>query len=83
MISEMKTGIWYVVIRESDDGTLRKGDRVFMHSDGVLVCIEADGFLPPEQVQDALKGAVLEVDKEWVSRKKQEHMDAIAKLEGL
>ena len=83
MSNELKTGLRYIVTRGSDDGTLREGDRVVLEYDGALVCIEAEGFLPHEDVEDALKGAVLEIDKEWLEKEKQKAMDLLTKLEAM
>ena len=83
MSNELKTGLRYIVTRGSDDGTLLDGDRIQMDIDGALLCAEAKGFIPPEEAAEALQGAVLEIDKEWLEKEKQKAMDLLTKLESL
>ena len=83
MSNELKKGLRYIVTRGSDDGTLLDGDRIQMDIDGALLCAEANGFIPPEEAEEALQGAVLEIDKEWLEKEKQKAMDLLTKLESL
>ena len=83
MSNELKKGVRYIVTRGSDDGTLLDGDRIQMDIDGALLCAEANGFIPHEDVEEALKGAVLEIDKEWLEKEKQKARDLLTKLEAM
>ena len=83
MSNELKTGLRYVVTRGSDDGTLRMGDHVALAKDGALLCGEAWGFIPPEDVEEALQGAVLEIDPTWLEKQKQKARDLLTKLEAM
>ena len=82
-MDKLKTGLRYIVTRGSDDGTLREGDRITMAEDGSMGNLDAMGFLPPEEVEEALQGAVLEIDKNWLEKEKKKAMDLLTKLEAL
>ena len=83
MSNELKKGLCYIVTKGSDDRTLREGDRIQMDIDGALWCGEEGGFIPPEDVEEALQGAVLEIDKNWLEKEKQKARDLLTKLEAL
>ena len=66
----MEVGKRYIVTKASDDGTLEVGDHVSLNSDGSITCREAQGWIEACDVEAATKGAVIEVDNEWVKQRK-------------
>ena len=61
----------YVVTKASDDGTFELGDHITLLDDGAVSCHEANGWVEPPEVKDALKGCEFEVDSVWLARRKQ------------
>ena len=60
----LNPGIRYIVTRESDDGTFRKGDHIARQSDGSIVCTEAEGWIDASEAAEALIGCEFVVDLE-------------------
>lgn len=65
----MKTGIRYIVTKGSDDGTFQAGDHIWLLGDGSVACIEAQGWIPDQDVQQAMTGVAYEIDRAWAQRK--------------
>lgn len=64
----MKPGIRYIVTKGSDDGTFQKGDHIWLVSDGTVSCMEAQGWVEEEHVQEAMVGMECEPDRAWAQR---------------
>ena len=68
---EMQVGKRYVVMKESDDGTFHLGDNIALCADGAITCHEASGWIDPDNVEVAIKGMVIELDKAYYARRKE------------
>lgn len=66
----MEIGRRYVVTKASDDGTFEVGDHVIANDDGSINCIEAGGWIDPADVAEATAGMEVEIDREWLEKKK-------------
>lgn len=78
---KLEVGKKYVVTKESDDGTFEKGDHIALTADGCINCKEAQGWIEAADVPSATVGMEVEVDKEWVEKRKAELQAALAALE--
>lgn len=67
----MKPGIRYIVTHASAHGEFQPGDRVWMEPDGSIMCQEAEGWMPAEDVPAATLGWEIKVDPEWADRQRQ------------
>lgn len=72
----MKLGVRYRVTRASKHCEFQVGDHVWLVEDGAIMCPEARGWMKAENVPAATEGMEVEVDAEWLARKR-------AELEGL
>lgn len=77
----LSVGKQYIVTRASDDGTFVVGDHISMDTDGSIVCYEAEGWIEPSDVEQAIKGAVVEIDQEWVASRKARLIEELATLD--
>jgi hypothetical protein len=68
----MNINLRYIVTKKSDDGTFQKGDHICFYKDGAIGCTEAQGWIDKENVEEATKGMLYEVDKEWLKKKKKD-----------
>lgn len=62
----MQPRIVYVVTKGSDDGTLEVGDHIWLER-GLVHCREAQGWIDPEDADEALRGVKLTLDDEWLA----------------
>lgn len=60
----------YIVTKESDDGTFEVGEHISLRSDGAIIGYDAHGWIPSENVDDAIKGMEVKIDDEYYARKK-------------
>lgn len=79
--AEMKVGTPYIVTRESDDGSLVVGDQITLLPDGSLGNLQAAGWLEPEDLLGAVAGAVFEIDRDRIQRRKEILLRRLAALE--
>lgn len=63
---EMIKNIRYIVTKGSDDTTFVKDDVIVMHGDGVIMSVQAGGWIEAIDVDDATVGMEIEEDKEWI-----------------
>lgn len=77
----MVVGKRYVVTRASDDGTFVVGDHLTLHVDGTIGCYEAEGWIEQSDVEQAMKGVVVEIDKKWLANRKAMLTEELAALE--
>jgi hypothetical protein len=68
---KLEIGKRYIVTKSSDDGTFDVGDHINLLEDGCIICQEAEGWIAPNDVEEAMKGMVCEIDKEWIERRKE------------
>ena len=73
----------YKVIKNSDDGTLRKGDTIYFEENGDLMCIEAGGWINADDVKKVLKGAEYKPDINLIKNKIKSLKQSIKKLENI
>jgi hypothetical protein len=79
--AEMKTGVPYIVTRGSDDGSFEVGDQITLMKDGSLSNLQADGWLEPAEVAEAIAGMECEADSARIQRRKESLLRQIAALE--
>lgn len=63
----MRFGVRYVVTRDSKHREFQIGDRVWMESDGSIMCHEAHGWMQPEDVIEATEGWAIKPDANWAA----------------
>lgn len=76
-------GVPYVVTKASDDGTLEVGDRIRMSGDDdnrYLVCENASGWIPYEELQAAMKGMHCKADARIIAKRIAQAEARIASL---
>lgn len=78
---DMKVGTWYIVTKGSDDGTFEVGDHITILEDGDILHREAGGWLDSSDVKESIKGMEIQVDKEWVKKKKAALMQKLVEVE--
>ena len=79
----MKIGAWYVVTKPSNDGTFEVGDHVMLLSNGDIACKEDQGWGDAKDAEQALSGAEVTIDVEWIAAKKARLLADLEKLEEL
>jgi hypothetical protein len=60
----------YIVTKDSDDGTFEIGDHIYMDIVGDICNTDIHAWINNEDVQEATKGMEVELDKEWIERRK-------------
>lgn len=76
----MKPGTRYIVTHPSADGEFALGDRIRLCPDGSIDNWAAAGWMPVADVPAATRGMQVEVDHEWVARRRAQLMAEIARL---
>mgnify|MGYP006273766997 CR=1 FL=1 len=76
----MKIGERYIVTKESNDGTFRKGDHIKLCDNGDVICWEAEGWITADEVTEAISGMEYKIDSEWAERRKKELLAELARL---
>jgi hypothetical protein len=79
----MKTGIRYIITKNSDDGTFEAGDRILLSKDGSIICADARGWIDKEDVEEAIKGMEYKADQAWVEAEREKLNRQIKQLEEL
>ena len=79
----MKIGAWYVVTKPSNDGTFEVGDHVMLLFNGDIACNEDQGWVDAKDAEQALSGAEVTIDVEWIAAKKARLLADLEKLEEL
>ncbi len=59
---DMIVGIPYIVTKDSDDTSFLAGDQITLLKDGSILDKQAEGWLEPEDVQEAIIGMECEID---------------------
>jgi hypothetical protein len=72
--------IRYIVTKASDNGTFEVGDHILINSDGSISCIEAQGWIDNCDVEEATKGIEIEIDHDWIERRKSKLRKELAEL---
>ena len=77
----MELGVRYVVVASQiNDGPFQVGDHIWLLEDGSIACLEAQGWIDPEHVPDALDGVEFAVDRKWLQAKKTQLQRQLSKL---
>lgn len=79
----MRVGARYIVTRKSEDGEFQPGDHVWLEEDGAIVCREARGWMPPEDVPAATRGMAVEIDAEWIEKRRARIERQLSELDRL
>lgn len=66
---DMTPGVFYKVIKESRDKTFLKGDSICLHKDGIITSLKEEGWIAEEDVDEALIGVELKLDKNYAETK--------------
>lgn len=67
----MEIGKRYVVTKPSKDKTFCVGDHIKLNADGSINCLEAEGWIDADDVAGGTVGMQVELDTEWVERRKK------------
>jgi hypothetical protein len=77
----LKAGVWYVVTKDSDDGTFLAGEHIKLLTDGCLLCREAAGWIDAEDVPSATRGMQVAGDSDYVRTRKAELLAELQTLD--
>lgn len=69
-MTTMIQGPRYRVTKRSKDGTFRVGDAVRLLKDGCIGSVQAGGWIGAEDVPAATKGWAIELDREWLAKRR-------------
>jgi hypothetical protein len=75
----MKENVWYIVTKESDDGTFEKGDHIKLDF-GTIGCKEAQGWINAEDVPKAIKGMECVLDRKYYNSRIEQLKKEIEKI---
>lgn len=76
----MRVGMHYVVTRASRNGEFKIGDHVWLETDGAIMCREAGGWMPAEDVEEATEGWAIELDQKWLAENRKKLEELLAGL---
>ena len=71
----------YVVTKASDSGTFEVGDHINMTERGDINCREAQGWIDACDVPGAMKGVEVEIDREWIERRRKKLQEELTALD--
>lgn len=69
-MTKIDVDVRYIVTRASDDDTFVVGDRIRLYADGSIGNQQAVGWVDAEDVAEATRGMLIEVDAAWYARRK-------------
>ena len=69
-MTTMIQGPRYRVTKRSKDGTFRFGDEARLLKDGCIGSAQAGGWIGAEDVPAATKGWEIELDREWLAKRR-------------
>lgn len=78
----MEIGKRYIVTKGSDDGTFEVGDHIIRQVGGSILCVDARGWIDAEYVYEATQGMEIEVDQEWIERRRKQLLKELETLDG-
>ena len=78
--ADLVPGVRYVVTRGSDDETFRVGDRIFVDTDGDIVCKESGGWICEADAKAATRGLRAVINEEWAARQRADLERQLADL---
>lgn len=77
----MNVGTRYIVTKASADGEFQPGDHIALNADGSINNREACGWMESCDVAAATRGMEVEIDKQWIERRKQRLLADLVALE--
>lgn len=80
--NDMIPNMRYVVTHPSLCGTLQINDHIWKATDGTIMCREAQGWIPKDEVDEATKGFLIVLDIDYINKRKQELQDQLNQLDG-
>jgi hypothetical protein len=79
-VSEMEVGKRYVVTHDSKHKEFRVGDQIQLLDTGDILN-KGWGWMEAEYLTEATVGMTIELDKEWVERRRLKLLEQLAALE--
>lgn len=64
---DMRVGLRYVCVRRSKDGSVQRGDHLWVTEGGYLMCPESGGWINPDCVESATKWMRVTIDEKWLN----------------
>lgn len=83
MVNKIETGIRYIVTKRSKDHTFEVGDHIIFNLDGSISCLEEQGWVDEEGVEEATKGMECCIDVVHIRNKIDQHLKQLEKLQNL
>lgn len=80
--NDMTPNARYVVTHPSNDGTFQFNDHIWKANDGSIMCQEAQGWIPEDEVDAASKGFQLQLDQDYITKRKQQLQQQLDSLDG-
>lgn len=81
---KLDVGVRYIVTKTRySDGTLQVDDHIQLQPNGDLMVREAHGWLDAKHVAEAMRGVEVEIDREWVEKRKAALLAELKELEVL
>ncbi|UOF76733.1 hypothetical protein [Caudoviricetes sp.] len=79
----MQPGIRYIVTKDSKNKEFQEGDNIWILCNGDIMCRDAHGWMPAEDVAEATRGMEIKIDEEWIAKKRAYLEREIIKLTDL
>lgn len=71
-IVRLQPGVRYIVTHDSVNLEFQRGDHIWLdEKDGSIICREAMGWMPAEDVDAATEGMEVAVDTEWIAARRE------------
>jgi hypothetical protein len=80
---KLELGKRYIVTKSSDKGTFEAGDHIYLTKNNHIICKETNGWIDSSHVLDATKGMIVEIDKEWLLKRRKKLLDELEELNAL
>jgi len=79
----MTVGAPFLVTHQSRNGEFQVGDRIRLVSDGSITCVDAEGWMPAEDLHEATAGMQVTLDLTEVTRLRAGLVAELATLDAL
>ena len=79
-VSDMKVGKRYIVTQDSKNKEFKVGDQIQLLETGDILC-QGWGWMEAEYLEEATKEMTVEVDKEWMERRRFQLQQQLQLLE--
>lgn len=77
----MEHGVKYIVTDAKDSGEFLTGDHIWLLENGDIMCKEAGGWLPKEDVEESLKKIDYRIDWEYYEHSRQKLVKQIQEID--